>query len=224
MKDFKKNGDSQIWLEKLDEKAVHISANRVCYIRKLDKDGYPLEDMGVEYCEDCVGKAIEDFEKEEPEYKFEYEIETSPEDNYFRTCEYCGKQLYHSLIDSKFSKDAVVDVVEELNNIQDFDFIDDGLAFRICEILDECNKFRDIFPDLVNKIESRVAELYSITVNTIIEEIFAHLEGIENTANRMTSGNYMHNTASIRLSARIVRDRLIELGITDEKSNKEIQK
>lgn len=211
-------------INKLDKKANNISANRVCYIRKYDKDGYPLEDMGMDYCEDCVGKAIEDFEKEEPEYKFEYEIETSPEDNYFRVCESCGKQLDHGLIDNEFSEDALKDVLSDLNNIKDFNSIDNGLAFCICEILDECVRFREIFPDLVNKIEGRLTELYSITVNTIIEEIFAHLEGIENTANRMTSGNYMHNTASIRLSARIVRDRLIELGITDEKSNKEIQK
>lgn len=48
---------------------------------------------------------------------------------------------------------------------------------------------------------------------SIENEIFGHLEGIINDAERMTSGNFMHHMASIKLSAKIVIDRLKELGI-----------
>lgn len=46
----------------------------------------------------------------------------------------------------------------------------------------------------------------------IIEEIMAHLEGIIDTTDRMCSGNFMHSKNSIKLSAKIIRARLEELG------------
>lgn len=48
---------------------------------------------------------------------------------------------------------------------------------------------------------------------TIEAEIYAHLESIIENADRMTSGNFMHNRAGIKLSAKIVIARLQELGI-----------
>ncbi len=45
--------------------------------------------------------------------------------------------------------------------------------------------------------------------------VFAHLDGIIQNAERLTSGNFMHNRASIMLSAKIVRNTLNELGIKD---------
>ena len=50
----------------------------------------------------------------------------------------------------------------------------------------------------------------------IENEIFGHLEGIINNADRMTSGNFMHNRASIKLSAKIIIDRLHKLGIKEQ--------
>lgn len=49
--------------------------------------------------------------------------------------------------------------------------------------------------------------------DAVKDEICAHLEGIIKVADRMTSGNFMHNRASLKLSAQIVLDRLQELGI-----------
>jgi len=48
---------------------------------------------------------------------------------------------------------------------------------------------------------------------SIEKEILAHLQGIVDNAERMTSGNFMHNKNSIKLSAEIVRQRLEKLGI-----------
>lgn len=47
-------------------------------------------------------------------------------------------------------------------------------------------------------------------------EIFGHLEGIINNADRMTSGNFMHNKNAIKLSAKIIIDRLHSLGIYEK--------
>lgn len=47
----------------------------------------------------------------------------------------------------------------------------------------------------------------------IIEEMYSHLDGIIKKVERMTSGNFMHNKMSIKLSASIVIDRLKKLGI-----------
>ena len=48
---------------------------------------------------------------------------------------------------------------------------------------------------------------------SIENEIFGHLEGIINNAERMTSGNFMHNRAAIKLSAKIIVSRLQEIGL-----------
>ena len=41
-----------------------------------------------------------------------------------------------------------------------------------------------------------------------VEEIFSHLDGIIETSERMTSGNFMHNKNANKLSANIIKDRL----------------
>ena len=46
-----------------------------------------------------------------------------------------------------------------------------------------------------------------------IAEIYAHLDGIDNNIQRMTSGNYMHHIYSIRLSVSIIKNRLEKIGI-----------
>ena len=44
-------------------------------------------------------------------------------------------------------------------------------------------------------------------------EIFGHLEDIIDSVDRMTSGNFMHNRESIKLSAKIIIDMLHSMGI-----------
>lgn len=50
----------------------------------------------------------------------------------------------------------------------------------------------------------------------VIAEIYAHLDGINDNIQRMTSGNYMHHIASIRLSVNIIKKGLEKLGIKME--------
>lgn len=40
--------------------------------------------------------------------------------------------------------------------------------------------------------------------NEYIEEIFSHLDSIKETADRMTSGNFMHHKAAIKFSANTI--------------------
>lgn len=49
------------------------------------------------------------------------------------------------------------------------------------------------------------------TEKELKEEVLAHLEGIIENSDRLTSGNFMHNKNSIKLSAKIIMNRLKEL-------------
>ncbi len=49
-----------------------------------------------------------------------------------------------------------------------------------------------------------------------IFEIYGHIESIINNCDRMTSGNFMHNKNSCKLSAKIIKDRLEFLGLKSE--------
>lgn len=48
-----------------------------------------------------------------------------------------------------------------------------------------------------------------------IHEIFAHLDGIVENCERMTSANFMHNKNACKFSAMIIRNRLEAIGIKD---------
>ena len=47
-------------------------------------------------------------------------------------------------------------------------------------------------------------------IESYIEEIYSHLDSIKDTADRMTSGNFMHNKAAIIFSANTIKN-IIEL-------------
>lgn len=44
----------------------------------------------------------------------------------------------------------------------------------------------------------------SIRHQELVEEIYSHLDAIKETADRMTSGNFMHHRAAIRFSANTI--------------------
>jgi len=63
--------------------------------------------------------------------------------------------------------------------------------------------------------------LEKINEKELKEEVLAHLEGIMDAVARLTSGNFMHNKSSIKLSAKIIINRLKELWDETEWSYKE---
>ena len=51
----------------------------------------------------------------------------------------------------------------------------------------------------------------------LVEEIYSHLDGIKDTIDRMTSGNFMHNKATIKFSADTIAKVLELMGLKIEK-------
>lgn len=51
-----------------------------------------------------------------------------------------------------------------------------------------------------------------------IEEIYSHIDGIRDTADRMTSGNFMHHRAAIKFSANVIGQVLGLIGLKTQKS------
>ena len=59
-------------------------------------------------------------------------------------------------------------------------------------------------------------KLSEMTDNELsIHEIFAHLDGIVENCEHMTSANFMHNKNACKFSAQIIRNRLEAIGIKD---------
>ena len=50
-----------------------------------------------------------------------------------------------------------------------------------------------------------------------LEEIYSHLDSIKDTADRMTSGNFMHNRAAIKFSANTIAKVLELMGLKIKK-------
>lgn len=53
--------------------------------------------------------------------------------------------------------------------------------------------------------------------NDLIEEVYSHLDGIKDTADRMTSGNFMHHRAAIKFSANVIEKVLGLIGLKTQK-------
>lgn len=55
---------------------------------------------------------------------------------------------------------------------------------------------------------------------SLVEEVYSHLDSIKETADRMTSGNFMHNKAAIKFSANTITKVLELIGIKTQKDSK----
>lgn len=53
--------------------------------------------------------------------------------------------------------------------------------------------------------------------NEYIEEVYSHIDSIKDTADRMTSGNFMHNRAAIKFSANTIAKVLELMGLKAQK-------
>lgn len=51
----------------------------------------------------------------------------------------------------------------------------------------------------------------------LVEEVYSHIDSIKDTADRMTSGNFMHNRAQIKFSANTIANVLELIGIKTQK-------
>lgn len=55
------------------------------------------------------------------------------------------------------------------------------------------------------------------TDKELVEEVYSHLDSIKDTADRMTSGNFMHNRAAIKFSANTIAKVLELMGLKAQK-------
>ena len=55
------------------------------------------------------------------------------------------------------------------------------------------------------------------TDKELIEEIYSHIDSIKDIADRMTSGNFMHNIAAIKFSANTIANVLELMGLKAQK-------
>ena len=53
----------------------------------------------------------------------------------------------------------------------------------------------------------------------LVEEVYSHIDSIKDTADRMTSGNFMHNRAAIKFSANTIAKVLELMGLKRRKEN-----
>ena len=67
----------------------------------------------------------------------------------------------------------------------------------------------DVVKETINTIEVKELDLD----NEYTEEIYSHLDDIKDTADRMTSGNFMHNRAAIKFSANTIAKVLELMGL-----------
>ena len=51
----------------------------------------------------------------------------------------------------------------------------------------------------------------------LVEEVYSHIDSIKDTADRMTSGNFMHNRAAIKFSANTIAKVLELMGVKAQK-------
>jgi len=76
-------------------------------------------------------------------------------------------------------------------------------------------KYRKLLDILqfINALEVKEVDLD----NDLFEEVYSHLDDIKDTADRMTSGNFMHHRAAIKFSANVIEKVLGLIGLKAQK-------
>lgn len=69
------------------------------------------------------------------------------------------------------------------------------------------------FLSFINTLEVKEVDLN----DEYIEEIYSHIDGIKETADRMTSGNFMHHRAAVKFSANVIGQVLGLIGLKRQK-------
>lgn len=75
----------------------------------------------------------------------------------------------------------------------------------------------------IDTLQSLLSVISSLEVKEVdlndeyIEEIYSHVDGIRDTADRMTSGNFMHHRAAIKFSANVIGQVLGLIGLKRQK-------
>ena len=59
--------------------------------------------------------------------------------------------------------------------------------------------------------------LQARTDKELVKEVYSHIDSIKNTADKMTSGNFMHNRAAIKFSANTIAKVLELIGLKAQK-------
>lgn len=101
-------------------------------------------------------------------------------------------------------KSALVAEIERRRNF--------NKELKLYSRLDECNGILSF----VNTLEVKEVNLD----NEYTEEVYSHLDSIKDTADRMTSGNFMHNRAAIKFSANTIAKVLELMGLKAQKGEK----
>lgn len=84
--------------------------------------------------------------------------------------------------------------------------IDDGVyPTYLCALMD--------FEDFLDTLDVKEVDLDK----ELVEEIYSHIDGIKDTADRMTSGNFMHHRAAIKFSANVIEKVLDLIGLKAQK-------
>lgn len=102
-------------------------------------------------------------------------------------------------------------VVAEIARLQSITMDEDG-NFYTAKAQAEYNVLcmLDSFLDTLEVKEVDLGKEYT-------EEIYSHLDSIKDTADRMTSGNFMHNKAAIKFSANTITKVLELIGLKAQK-------
>ena len=135
--------------------------------------------------------------------------EECPTDSYEGRCKLLWFEQFLSFINTLETKD--VNLEEECktylkNNFTSKEAPDEFLTTQMQ--LDDMVLFAKHFYELGLNAQSD---------KELVEEIYSHIDGIRDTADRMTSGNFMHHRAAIKFSANVIEQVLGLIGLKAQK-------
>ena len=97
-----------------------------------------------------------------------------------------------------------VDLEKELGILDNAYFEFNGVMVKGTTIVEELKAIAKHFFEL--GFQARIDK-------ELVEEIYSHIDSIKDTADRMTSGNFMHNRAAIKFSANTIAKVLELMGL-----------
>lgn len=133
----------------------------VCYIRRMDGEGFQVEEIDGSYCHRCATEKARELDKEcGGVYYHEVCEESSPEDDCFMHCAECGCLLDAALITMHLDEDDLDWVIEDLKDVKEWECIPDELAWRLYSILQDEEDVKQQYPKKIGSLTRKLTTMF----------------------------------------------------------------
>ena len=159
---LKMNVKHEQMIESIRKMYYNYDPEEVCYINKMDGEGYKIEEIDGDYCHACATSKAKELDEEcGGSCYHEVCVETMPENDHIAYCSDCGCMLNASLIVCELAEDDLDDCIEDVKKAEKWEDIAEELGWRLYCFFGEEETAKELFPKKMATLSRRLTLLFN---------------------------------------------------------------